>query len=550
MSSDIPYSIASNAKEFLSGMAAEQASYYKDKSKAAKDINTFITNVDKDLRSVYDKYIPNVHVINVLSFTNILANRIQEASTKILDEGSDTTIAQNFGVSSSDEYIGLLNVITTSVSSFHKKLLADQDGIKNPLAELNDLSSRLFNRTRKIDNAVSARLLGVEFSSKIRKVFGNKAVLAAIDPKLGSSDTVYVFFSSSFDSIGAAIRNNIYSKVEEYIKDTLGTDTKSNFKLGTIVNAGHAAVVNDVQSFVNSPAFAQVIYGVGSGRSSRLSDVSTAAEVFKVESRLLENTITVDKNFFTANGGYAVLLSLGVTFTNIEDAQYNIERGSRYENATVRSFDISKNTELTTSMRKKLQDTLMRVVFRSNPALGRGSRSIADFAGDVVLGILAGKHTTPELESLVFKQSTIVEKIVSNISSKATTFNTPSIPVQPKIPLRTNTGQFYSLTSLQSLINNQLQDVISANMGDGNAKNVLNYRTGRFAASAQVERMSISREGMITAFYTYMKYPYQTFEPGFKQGGIASRDPKLLISKSIREIAANKVGNRLRAVLV
>ena len=52
---------------------------------------------------------------------------------------------------------------------------------------------------------------------------------------------------------------------------------------------------------------------------------------------------------------------------------------------------------------------------------------------------------------------------------------------------------------------------------------------------------------MITAFYTYMKNPYQTFEPGFKQGSPASRSPKLLISKSIREIVANKVGNQLRA---
>jgi hypothetical protein len=62
--------------------------------------------------------------------------------------------------------------------------------------------------------------------------------------------------------------------------------------------------------------------------------------------------------------------------------------------------------------------------------------------------------------------------------------------------------------------------------------------------------MSQSREGMITAFYSYMKNPYQTFEPGYAQGSPKTRDPKLLIAKSIREIAATKVGNRLRAVSV
>ena len=108
----------------------------------------------------------------------------------------------------------------------------------------------------------------------------------------------------------------------------------------------------------------------------------------------------------------------------------------------------------------------------------------------------------------------------------------------------------YSLTSLQNLINTHLQDVISANMGSGSSRNILNYQTGRFAASAKVERMSESREGMITAFYSYMKNPYQTFEPSFRQGSPKTRDPKLLIASSIREIAASKVGNRMRAVLL
>jgi hypothetical protein len=108
--------------------------------------------------------------------------------------------------------------------------------------------------------------------------------------------------------------------------------------------------------------------------------------------------------------------------------------------------------------------------------------------------------------------------------------------------------QVANLINLQSLINSQLQDVISANMGDGNSRNVLNYRTGRLASSAKVERLSQSREGMITAFYSYMKNPYATFSQGGKMSSPASRDPKLLISKSIREIAAQQVGNRLRAV--
>lgn len=117
-------------------------------------------------------------------------------------------------------------------------------------------------------------------------------------------------------------------------------------------------------------------------------------------------------------------------------------------------------------------------------------------------------------------------------------------------PIRQVNGQFYSLASLQQLLNDNLQNVVSANMGSGASKDILNYQTGRFAASVKVERLSQSREGMITAFYSYMRNPYQTFEPGYKQGSPKTRDPKLLIAKSIREIAETRVANRMRSVSI
>jgi hypothetical protein len=106
------------------------------------------------------------------------------------------------------------------------------------------------------------------------------------------------------------------------------------------------------------------------------------------------------------------------------------------------------------------------------------------------------------------------------------------------------------LLNLKMLLDLHLQDVISANMGSGERKDILNYRTGRFAGSAKVERLTMSKQGMITAFYNYMKYPYATFSEGGKQSKPTSRDPKLLIAKSIREIVTEKVAARLRAVVV
>ena len=105
-----------------------------------------------------------------------------------------------------------------------------------------------------------------------------------------------------------------------------------------------------------------------------------------------------------------------------------------------------------------------------------------------------------------------------------------------------------NLLSLTNLINSQLQDVISANMGSGSAKNVLNYRSGRFASTVRAENATMTREGMITVFYSYMKNPYATFSEGGRQSSPKSRDPKLLISRSIRDIAAQAVSNKLRVI--
>ena len=104
--------------------------------------------------------------------------------------------------------------------------------------------------------------------------------------------------------------------------------------------------------------------------------------------------------------------------------------------------------------------------------------------------------------------------------------------------------------NLEALLRDRLALQIRKNMGTGSATNVLNYQTGRFADSATIERTTTSREGMISVFYNYMKNPYAPFSEGGAQQSPKTRDPKLLISKSIREIGASLVGNRMRAVLV
>lgn len=203
-------------------------------------------------------------------------------------------------------------------------------------------------------------------------------------------------------------------------------------------------------------------------------------------------------------------------------------------------------------------------ILTKSPALGqalvstKGSPSFKDLLAKDMVDILSGKQPNSkeyrQAPSLIGKKSTQIKKPKSNKGKIQTLKNLKNKvksakPDPNKIKVVKDIPESkVNLSQLLILINSQLQDVISANMGDGRSRNVLNYRTGRFASTVKVEQLSSSKQGMISAFYSYMKNPYATFSTGGRQSMPKSRDPKLLISKSIREIAQQVVGNDLRAV--
>lgn len=191
----------------------------------------------------------------------------------------------------------------------------------------------------------------------------------------------------------------------------------------------------------------------------------------------------------------------------------------------------------------------------------KSSKTAKEYVASSISSAIRGETVQPlkikHAPVSVYKQKTSGENITSTASlaksaqdgKKLLAEIKSSIAKVAKVQKETATQEI-SLSSLQSLLSRHLQDVVSANMGDGSRKDILNYRTGRFASSVKIDRLSQSKEGMITAFYSYMKNPYATFSQGGRQSIPTSRDPKLLIAKSIREIAAEKVANRMRSVSV
>jgi len=552
IATNIPFSVAANAQQFLLGIAVEEAASNSSKDRAYKKIQTEINKVYSDLRDSYDRLIPNVLVLDIDTFTNLLINKIISNPEKFLDEFSSTKVKQDWGNTSSKEYIALRTRIHRLVKVYHASILLKQK-TSNPIAQLNNEARTIFNRTRNIENDVSARVLGVAFGKSIRRVFGNSAVLAANAPELGSSESTYIFFSSSFSSIGDSIRQKIYAPLISYIRNRMlggELETRSDIKIGEIVNLGHATLVNELGSYVNSPAFAKSLFTVAKGGSSKFgpTELRQAADFFKKESRIIENKIQVSKDFGSVTSGYGILMALGVTFTNIEDAAINSDRGRRYEGPAARVIGTIKTPVQSAKAVERLANRLYLAVYKLNPLLGKSGKTAVEYLTDALIDTLKAKP----IKSVKHKTSKVVKTEKTYYTPKNISYKnklTGKIPYSivelNSVPANLKTT---NLTSLQNLINSQLQDVISANMGDGNRRDVLNYRTGRLASSATVESMSQSRAGMITAFYSYMKNPYATFSDNGRQSNPRSRDPKLLISKSIREIAAQQVGNRLRAV--
>jgi hypothetical protein len=89
--------------------------------------------------------------------------------------------------------------------------------------------------------------------------------------------------------------------------------------------------------------------------------------------------------------------------------------------------------------------------------------------------------------------------------------------------------------SLMSILNAVLPVRVAKNM----TAPALRYRTGRFANSVRVTNVNVGPRGGTNLQYTYMRDPYETFEPGNKKGSTL-RDPRRLIGGTIREIMAER----------
>lgn len=366
------------------------------------------------------------------------------------------------------------------------------------------------------------------------KKFNGKANVGAILIDNGRDDIFLV--GKNFDSIRRFVTSYISKNPElrasrfgektifEPIVNIAGKPTgsykrttRSKLDIGHIPAEDNENLTSPLESKIQSV----LEYGIGVG-SARIQGIANAA---------LKKL-------------YEVQLDISYNFKNTAPEAISKARkvlGTGYIVLTLHTQ--KKNNEFAV-LEKRIYDKLLAELALSlNLVDVPGSNTIREDIVEGLVNILKGSKA--KLSSHKAQTNMVSAKLKSNLSVKSVKQSLPDVRHYRTAAVKTT-----NLISLKNLVNRSLIEQVKKNMGRGDRKDILNLRSGRFAESVKVERMTQSREGMITAFYSYMKNPYATFSTGGLQGSPKTRDPKLLIAKSIRELASQQVQNRLRSVVV
>jgi len=200
----------------------------------------------------------------------------------------------------------------------------------------------------------------------------------------------------------------------------------------------------------------------------------------------------------------------------VQDSSYNQEQGREIEKAAYTAF----------------QNDLKDVI------LDPGSTSLPEAITQITLFNISGKpnnkKTTKGLKKkVVNERSTGTKKAKSKYSRKTKVVTESAADLRAvSVPGKRSVSPF----SYMAMINKKLPQTVRKNMGGSGLQN----RTGRFANSVRVQDVNATKQGHPSFGYTYAKNPYQVFEVG--EGSApwsnSQRDPRKLIDKSIREVAA------------
>ena len=196
--------------------------------------------------------------------------------------------------------------------------------------------------------------------------------------------------------------------------------------------------------------------------------------------------------------------------------------------------DGTKEQRLLEEMSESFQETL-------DILNQKGSRSNKEAIEDTIISNFSSKKELKYTGKAKPKKEVRSKSNSGRVNKNFKDTKKVSVAAGAAIPtIRKTKGQRRGKSNVSSVpfamidvFNKKLPETLKKNMSTPR----LNYRTGRFSESVRVTDVVETKKGYPSFGYTYQKYPYQTFEPGYAQGS-QERDPRKLIDASMREIAA------------
>ncbi len=482
------------------------------------------------------------------SFDSMFPTMFSLHGLDIQDALKDAVARKDITKAAADNAIIGINNAIRAIGTNPEYLVLTAEVFSKMEHHLQNFSDILFISASANDNEITKQAIAdmkIELE-RIKSLFKRPYIVSYYE---GSNDRVasVKILHNSFSNLRTIVNNKIKSEVDAILKSKGITNSKisdRNYLTQYIINWGHTRTEGD--SFLSGKLVASLMSLMPVSSGLKADEVQAAFSAitkdFLQETGQEKIEIKLHTGDLTRGNAAVLQLVLSSQFVQkvkVQDRYYNqvilgqAEKSWSLLDAIGRKnllgvFKVNSITELAS----KLLNT-------------RSSPSTVEKLGQLFKSAISGeKISIPEKTVPLLNKSNskkIPKKIIT-ISKKQAKMRLGRALSMPDLAP--------SLVSLQNLLNANLVEKIKQNMGDGTRRDILNLRSGRFAESVKVERLSESRQGMITAFYTYMKNPYATFAEGGRQQSPASRNPKLLISKSIREIAQQQVANRLRAVSI
>ena len=398
----------------------------------------------------------------------------------------------------------------------------------SPVGGVKTAIQSLFKRTMVVTNVTkknkSVMLIlpkfttlefGKVFKTSLEKVIKKSKALSEAKPQAAMGG---MFAQLASD---AASQDSEKSKMLAFVS--------SNF--AKLQNIGHVEVdvVSETDKLVkraqNSPRLLQALVSLPENDSKAFQRLQIR---FSKETGQASTRVKIRKRFSGSKMVFELLVEHGLAVGIPETQKENLDK-AKLEKA------FKTGSGLTATLRKDI----------SVLADLETSKSLNKYIKDAYLEtMITGKASNYSSDTTISEATKTTRTTVSVDTKKS-----GSSAARPKVA-STRAKKGLNLATLQAILDTYLVAKVKANMGDGSRRDVLNLQSGRLAESVKVQRISASRAGMISVYYDYMKNPYATFSSGGQQQFPKSRDPKLLIGTSIRELLAEKVKNRLRTVVV